>query len=229
MRVLLLRNIKIPIRSRSYDFKIWKEALWIRILSNPEHSGYFWIRVLRSVKHNNELRKPALILTAKNCRQRTALNITWNFFTTLFLTVLPKILQIFNWEILSGPIWRHLNSLAWVPFNQQSFKVLHFNFISCIVCVRLHAGQVTDCMFTKLKQAVRMYVGFHCMLLVFYKNIYLYCYTLSKLYSSVLNAILCYDSVADPGCLSRIPDPGSWFLPIPDPGSRILDPGSKNR
>jgi hypothetical protein len=25
-----------------------------------------------------------------------------------------------------------------------------------------------------------------------------------------------------------IPNPGSWFLPIPDPGSRILDPGSKN-
>ncbi len=25
-----------------------------------------------------------------------------------------------------------------------------------------------------------------------------------------------------------IPDPGSWFLSIPDPGSRIPDPGSKN-
>ncbi len=25
-----------------------------------------------------------------------------------------------------------------------------------------------------------------------------------------------------------IPDPGSWFLHIPDPGSRISDPGSKN-
>ncbi len=25
-----------------------------------------------------------------------------------------------------------------------------------------------------------------------------------------------------------IPDPGSWFLPIQDPGSRISDPGSKN-
>ncbi len=25
-----------------------------------------------------------------------------------------------------------------------------------------------------------------------------------------------------------IPDPGSWFLPIPDPGSRISDPGSEN-
>jgi len=25
-----------------------------------------------------------------------------------------------------------------------------------------------------------------------------------------------------------IPDPGSWCLPIPDPGSRIPDPGSKN-
>ncbi len=24
-----------------------------------------------------------------------------------------------------------------------------------------------------------------------------------------------------------IPDPGSWFLPIPDPGSRIPDPGSR--
>ncbi len=26
-----------------------------------------------------------------------------------------------------------------------------------------------------------------------------------------------------------IPDPGSWFLPIPDPGSRIPDPKSQNR
>jgi hypothetical protein len=37
-------------------------------------------------------------------------------------------------------------------------------------------------------------------------------------------------SVADPGCLFRIPDPGSLFLPIPDPGSLFLpipDPGSR--
>ncbi len=27
-------------------------------------------------------------------------------------------------------------------------------------------------------------------------------------------------SVADPRCLSPIPDPGSWFLPIPDPESK---------
>jgi hypothetical protein len=33
-----------------------------------------------------------------------------------------------------------------------------------------------------------------------------------------------FNTVADPECLSRIPDPGSWFLPIPDPGSRIPDP-----
>ncbi len=33
-----------------------------------------------------------------------------------------------------------------------------------------------------------------------------------------------YTSVADPGCLSRIPDPGSWIL---DPGSRISDLGSR--
>jgi hypothetical protein len=43
-------------------------------------------------------------------------------------------------------------------------------------------------------------------------------------------------SVADPGCLSRIPDPGSDFFPswIPDPGfelspSRIPDPGSSSK
>jgi hypothetical protein len=42
-------------------------------------------------------------------------------------------------------------------------------------------------------------------------------------------------NVADPGCLSRIPDPGSRILifthpgsRIPDPGFRIPDPGSKN-
>jgi hypothetical protein len=29
-----------------------------------------------------------------------------------------------------------------------------------------------------------------------------------------------WSSDADPGCLSRIPDPRSWFLPIPDPGSK---------
>jgi hypothetical protein len=33
---------------------------------------------------------------------------------------------------------------------------------------------------------------------------------------------LIFTSVDDPGCLSRIQDPD--FLPIPDPGSRILDP-----
>ncbi len=45
-----------------------------------------------------------------------------------------------------------------------------------------------------------------------------------------------FDSVADPGCLSRIPDPGSDFFPsrIPDPGSQIRtvsipDPGSSSK
>ncbi len=33
-------------------------------------------------------------------------------------------------------------------------------------------------------------------------------------------------TVADPGCLSRNPDPD--FLPIPDPGSRIPDPGKNS-
>ena len=32
------------------------------------------------------------------------------------------------------------------------------------------------------------------------------------------------DSVADPGCLSRIPDPDFYPSRIPDPGSRIPDP-----
>jgi hypothetical protein len=31
-------------------------------------------------------------------------------------------------------------------------------------------------------------------------------------------------SVADPGCLSRIPDPNFYPSRIPDPGSRIPDP-----
>ncbi len=35
-------------------------------------------------------------------------------------------------------------------------------------------------------------------------------------------------SVADPGCLSRIPDPDFYPSRISDPGSRIPDPGSKN-
>jgi hypothetical protein len=34
-------------------------------------------------------------------------------------------------------------------------------------------------------------------------------------------------SVADPGCLSRIPDPDFYPTRIPDPGSRISDPGSR--
>jgi hypothetical protein len=34
----------------------------------------------------------------------------------------------------------------------------------------------------------------------------------------------------DPGCSSRIPDPDSDFLPIPDPGiKKALDPGSRIR
>jgi hypothetical protein len=35
-------------------------------------------------------------------------------------------------------------------------------------------------------------------------------------------------SVADPGCLSRIPNPDIYPSRIPDLGSRIPDPGSKN-
>jgi hypothetical protein len=35
-------------------------------------------------------------------------------------------------------------------------------------------------------------------------------------------------SVADPGCLSRIPDPDFYPSRIPDLGSLISDPGSKN-
>ncbi len=35
----------------------------------------------------------------------------------------------------------------------------------------------------------------------------------------ILQGLLVIASVADPGCF--IPDPGSWFLPIPDLGSRI--------
>jgi hypothetical protein len=54
-------------------------------------------------------------------------------------------------------------------------------------------------------------------------------------YYSVQCSLLILFSVADPGCLSRIPDPDGDFLPsrIPDPGSRgqkstqsrIPDPG----
>ncbi len=34
-------------------------------------------------------------------------------------------------------------------------------------------------------------------------------------------------SVADPGCFFRIPDPNFYPSGIPDPGSRISDPGSR--
>ncbi len=40
--------------------------------------------------------------------------------------------------------------------------------------------------------------------------------------------VMLRSSVADPGCLSRIPDPDFYPFPIPDLGSRISDPGSKN-
>jgi hypothetical protein len=36
--------------------------------------------------------------------------------------------------------------------------------------------------------------------------------------------LILYTSVADPGCLSRIPDPDFYPSRIPDPGSRIPDP-----
>jgi hypothetical protein len=41
-------------------------------------------------------------------------------------------------------------------------------------------------------------------------------------------ASILFFSVADPGCLSRIPDPDFYPSRIPDLGSRISDPGSKN-
>ncbi len=40
------------------------------------------------------------------------------------------------------------------------------------------------------------------------------------------NTLTVHPSVADPGCLSRIPDPDFNPSRIPDPGSRIPDPGS---
>jgi hypothetical protein len=39
-----------------------------------------------------------------------------------------------------------------------------------------------------------------------------------------LNVLRKKNSVADPGCLSRIPDPDFYPSRIPDPGSRIPDP-----
>jgi hypothetical protein len=41
---------------------------------------------------------------------------------------------------------------------------------------------------------------------------------------SYLVQLLLYFSVADPECLSRIPDPDFYPSRIPDPGSRIPDP-----
>jgi hypothetical protein len=37
-------------------------------------------------------------------------------------------------------------------------------------------------MFTKLKQAARMFVGFHCMLLVFYEDIFFYLYSFKVIF-----------------------------------------------
>jgi hypothetical protein len=36
--------------------------------------------------------------------------------------------------------------------------------------------------------------------------------------------VILLDSVADPGCLSQIPDPDYYPFRITDPGSRITDP-----
>jgi hypothetical protein len=43
-------------------------------------------------------------------------------------------------------------------------------------------------------------------------------------YPERLSRSTVYGSVADPGCLSRIPDPDFYPSLIPDPGSRIPDP-----
>jgi hypothetical protein len=40
----------------------------------------------------------------------------------------------------------------------------------------------------------------------------------------IQSVMLVFSSVADPGCLSRIPDPDFYPSRIPDPGSRIPDP-----
>ncbi len=45
-----------------------------------------------------------------------------------------------------------------------------------------------------------------------------------KLRNFQFYVLKCWISVADPGCLSRIPDPDFYPSRIPDPGSRILDP-----
>ncbi len=43
----------------------------------------------------------------------------------------------------------------------------------------------------------------------------------------LLRRVSHFTSVADPGCLSRIPDPDYYPSRIPDPGSRIPDLGSR--
>jgi hypothetical protein len=49
---------------------------------------------------------------------------------------------------------------------------------------------------------------------------------IQKLYFTYKYRVICISnaSVADPGCLSRIPDPDFYPSRIPDPGSRIPDP-----
>jgi len=46
--------------------------------------------------------------------------------------------------------------------------------------------------------------------------------------SELLFRFICCYTLAQCGSGMFIPDPGSWLLPFPDPGSRIPVPGSKN-
>jgi hypothetical protein len=43
----------------------------------------------------------------------------------------------------------------------------------------------------------------------------------------MLFCCIAFISVEDPGCLSQIPDPQSWFLPIPDPKTATKERGEK--
>ncbi len=147
------------------------------------------------------------------------------------------------WEccILSQPLWAPLQSLlalSWPllaplrPLLALSWPLLH----SHGPCKHVHASATVSRPLVALSRPIQalplplqhfygLYMqshGLSCEILpTILQNIYFYCsYTVQKKFLKAMRGHL--EQCCGSGML--IPDPGSWFLPIPDPGSRIPDP-----
>jgi len=115
-----------------------------------------------------------------------------------------------------------LLQLRWNPHCQPG----NLFFLVWLLCVSytIFVIFLKSCLFSYIKESLILLVGGHLSWLCGQQG---QCTSVSFVLYRF--SILFFFSVADPGCLSWIPDPDFYLSQIPDPGSGswILDPGSR--